>query len=802
MRTVAFIIVLFLSIAAQAEESVKLTDGARVSLGKGRVKLHVGGKVTWSLALPEATPDGAATLKKYDLGDEREAVHARVTIGKGKSTEAVLLRKGQENSLKPVWKEITGLKGDIGEKLSKQVRFDDLNGDGLPDIAIGLVLESVRLCGIEKLPLLFRKVFDPKTEKFRSVLARRPMLGKAFNIDGSNDPGDGPTVPLIRQALPSSVSRAAGDRGEPMLLAPPAVIADDNPATAWIPIPGNGAGEFASLEMLVQVYGLTRVGIRSLPANAPKGKYDRPRSLFLVTESNLYRLEFPADPLAQPDRITWFDLPQAEQTSCLSIVVETSYAPSPGRPMSIAEVVVLTEADGPEGLARLARDLTDSHLRRQAAMLLERAGKEAVPAIRKVWDDLDWQGRQRAVNVIARADPAAGADLLAESAINGDPALLKGALRGLHAAGDAAVPPLTRFLESTVESRFVTAVELLASLDMKSALDALVAVVGKGGRDRRALLRKRIGFAARRTSVQIEGIWAHITRAHEKNENERLLDLLRAAVGLPGLSARLSDLTGGLLDQIEEFADRYRLLDVMGRLECDASFTHLEAAATDPDHVIRTVAVTGLGRCADDSEDRRRLVTQALEDDAPEVRLAALGAIEKTGEAAAAARKLATLTQTDPWPGVRALSAQTARKLPPELAVPILEQAAVDRSSRVRAAAIEAAARIPGDRIDRIIIARLEDKDEQPGLKRLAAGTAGARCLESALDALFEVLKNGAEPLADEKDVSAAMAAAKAIGAVGGENAKKLLEKAKRRSNPATDRAIDAALATLGKPCN
>ncbi|MCP4674942.1 MAG: HEAT repeat domain-containing protein [Deltaproteobacteria bacterium] len=802
MRTIAFIVVLFLSIAARAEESVKLIDGARVSLKKGRVKLHMDGKVTWSFTLPKATPDGAASLKKYDLGDERTAVHARVVIGKSKSTEAVFLRKGHEKSFKPVWKEITGLKGDIGERLGKQVRFDDLNGDGLPDIATGLVLESVHLCGIKELPLLFRKVFDPKTEKFRSVLARRPSLDKAVNIDGSNDPGDGPTVPLIRQAQPSSASRAAGDRGEPLLLAPPAVIADDNPATAWIPIPGNGAGEFASLEMLVQVYGLTRIGIRSLPAGVRPEKYDRPRSLLLVTENNVYRLEFPADPLLQPDRTTWFDLPKAEQTSCLSIVVEKSYAPSPRRPMSIAEVVVLTEADGPEGLTRLARDLSDSHLRRQAAMLLERAGEEAVPAIRNVWGSLDWQGRQRAVNVIARAGPEAGADLLAEAAINGDPALLKGALMGLHAAGDAAVPPLTRFLESTVESRFETAVEMLASLDMKSALDALVAVVGKGGRDRRALLRKRIGFAARRTSVQGEGIWSHITRAQEKDENERLLDLLRAAVGLPGLAQRLAELVGGLLDQVEEFADRYRLLDVMGRLECDASLAHLEAAAADPDHIIRTVAVTGLGRCADESEERRRLITQALEDDAPQVRLAALGAIEKTDEAAAAAEKLGMLAEVDPWPGVRALSVQTARKLPVELAVPILEQTAVDRSSRVRAAAIEAAARVPGDRVDRIIIARLEDKNEQPGLKKLAAGTAGARCQESALGALFEVLKTGAEPLADEKNVSAAVAAAKAIGAVGGENAKKLLEKAKRRSNPATDRAIDAALAALGKPCN
>jgi hypothetical protein len=39
------------------------------------------------------------------------------------------------------------------------------------------------------------------------------------------------------------------------------------------------------------------------------------------------------------------------------------------------------------------------------------------------------------------------------------------------------------------------------------------------------------------------------------------------------------------------------------------------------------------------------------------------------------------------------------------------------------------------------------------------------------------------------------------MGAIGGKQAEELLMEAKKRSNPATDRAIRAALRDLGEPC-
>ena len=76
------------------------------------------------------------------------------------------------------------------------------------------------------------------------------------------------------------------------------------------------------------------------------------------------------------------------------------------------------------------------------------------------------------------------------------------------------------------------------------------------------------------------------------------------------------------------------------------------------------------------------------------------------------------------------------------------------------------------------------------------------RPMRTALPLLFEILKKGSEPLAVQEDVQAAVVAANAMGAIGGEEAKSLLTKAKRRTNMHTKRAIDSALANPGERCN
>ena len=71
----------------------------------------------------------------------------------------------------------------------------------------------------------------------------------------------------------------------------------------------------------------------------------------------------------------------------------------------------------------------------------------------------------------------------------------------------------------------------------------------------------------------------------------------------------------------------------------------------------------------------------------------------------------------------------------------------------------------------------------------------------ATVDLLFQLLQVGAEPLASKAERNAAVAAARALGAVGSPRARKHLEKARTRSNPTTDKAIDESLATFGHHC-
>jgi HEAT repeat protein len=239
----------------------------------------------------------------------------------------------------------------------------------------------------------------------------------------------------------------------------------------------------------------------------------------------------------------------------------------------------------------------------------------------------------------------------------------------------------------------------------------------------------------------------------------------------------------------------------MGGLGCNAPFKYLESAAKDDDRHIRTMAVKGLGACQDENPARQSLLREALEDKEPEVRLVTLRVMLSNGISNIASDRIGALATSDPWPDVRARSVANTRHFNSKLAADILTKTQDDPSGKVRTATVEAAIPIPGKRIDQIIEARLSDTNEKARTKKIAAFAAGIRCQKTALPLLFEVLKKGAEPLAAERDISVAEAAAKAMGAIGTEEALELLKKARRRSNPATDKAIDTAIGAAPGRC-
>ncbi len=794
--TVFFFLVFCCSAAAAGDSPsrrVDLGNGAVAVLEDGELSVERDGRRPERISL-EVESGLDPRLESVELSEGRVALHAAVTDAKGGRVELVAVREAG-GGLASVWRGRSDLSGDMGERSAEAVRFQDLDGDGVPEIAVGTVLESVRLCGAERLPLLFRRVWDPGSRKLRPVAARRPALGEPREVTGSLDSGREPTEPKIPVLVPASVSRSAGDRGDPLLLPRPGAAVDGDPATAWVPGRGNRAGEFATFELRGGPRRIVRLGVRAAPRGEPRRRYDSPRSLLLSTGEEVLRLVFPGEAARGEEPTVWFDLPEPKESGCLSLVIEETRDPRPKKLTAISELVAITDIDRPGGLERLAAELDEDRGGEQAAELLRTLGAEALAPLRSVWKDLGASGRRRAVGVLAEADAAGAADLLVEAAIDSSDPVRRAARKGVELAGDAAVPHLAELLDG---DRFERAAELLYELGSPAALDALCEAAGGGGRERRGEIRSLAARLAADAEDLAELLWDRIELARESKETERLLDLLRAGARVPGLAERAAGMAAELLGSAESFADRWRLLSALADSGAPAALDPLLDEIDAGDRHLRAAAARGLGRQAREERVDAAL-REALSDEAPEVRVAAAEALLLSGRGERVAPELARLASDDPWPQVRLAVVSRAGRLPRETATAVLAAAVADESESVRLTALEISPSIAGDEIERAIAARLGDEEERFRVRTAAARAAGVLCLESAAPSLFEVLKLGAEPLAGPRAVTAARAAARALGRIGGRRAEEMLREARSRSNPAIERAIDAALEAPGR---
>jgi HEAT repeat protein len=791
-----------------AADRVEAVPGVELLFEQGAVIAARDGKEIWRRAIAAADPAGVARLEAHPLAGERVAVHAAIAAPGG-TVEAVVEVGSGARSFRLVWEGRTDPRGDPGERTATKVAFQDLTGDGLSEIVVGIVVESVRLCGVDEPPLLFRRVWDPAAGRLRPVTAGQPGLRSASVID---IPGvveaDAAAKPLFPVLVPAGASSSAGDRGDPLLLVPPGALVDGDPATAWIPGSGNGAGEFASFSVAAANRGLTRLGLRLLPEGRKGPGHGRPASLLLAAEDRVHRLVPPPN-AGRGGEVIRFDLPEPLRTTCLSLVVEAVEGRA-GRPPALAELVAFTEVDGPGGLLRLSRELDDGAGGDAAAALLPKAGAAALGAVEEVWPGLSSAGRRRAVRVVVElviaarnAEPAAlerSAALLVEAALGGDEAAASAAAAGLDRLGEAAVAPLAAALGGADEARFARAARLLADLEHEGGLVALADAAGTGGKARRKLLRGVLAAAASRTG-RAGLLIDRLEKARDQGGRELLIDLARAAARVAAADARLADVALPAYDTVVGFADRYRLLEVVASLRDVRALPRLLAAAGDEDHLIRAAAISGLALHGD-NEDARAAVRRALSDGAPEVRIAALEALARFPGAGDAAAGIADLAGGDPWPRVRIAAVSLAPLLPEEAASAVVAGAVGDGFPVVREAGLTVAARFGGSSaVDAAVLGLLENGREETVLRGRAARVAGRRCQIPAVGGLRSILVRGAEPLAPPEWVEAAKAAAKALGAIGGKEARTALEEVRRRSNPAVARAIDEALGRFGSGC-
>ncbi len=803
MRFVPLIILLSIPALSVAEKSVEPMAGRKITLRSGTVLMTEGAKQTFSKQIAtEVGADSKEALEAISLSDGAYAVHASAEDKSGSVFEGVFLLRPGQKGLDLIWSGKTSLKGDPGERSADAVRFEDLTSDNIPEIVLGKVSEAHRLCGHAELPLLFRQVYDFKARKFRPVLAKRLGLNPTADLEGVVSDGSAVT-PLIDQISAESASRSAGDKGDLLFLSKPSSASDKDPSTVWTPGIGNGAGEMATFHVASDVYGVTRVGILPLPTGAgAKTQYDRPKTLILSTEKEVYRLVLKEDPAVAPGSWVWFQLPGPSLTSCLSLVVESTFAPGPKSPFGLAEIDLVSEVDEPNGLARLAADLNAPKLRRQAAMLLKKANERAYEPVREVWKKLDSFGKRLAVEVLGETAAKMSVDLLAEAALDADELIREAALTGLRRVPDQAASALQKYLSSKDDAVFSAALEALVMLGTESAVDAMVSRLGLTDRARREVLIHAVLKSMKDTPENAEAMWAHVADAESKNEQGRMAPLLLAAAEYESLKDRVFEKTAALYDAASSFSDRYLLLRVLGKVACKKPQDRFIAASRDKDAQIRALAVQGIGACRD-GQVNEEILTKGIKDPEPPVRLAALSALAqgRPMEFTGAVDAVSSIAHNDPWPVVRAHAVRLATLFPRDKVVPFLRDASRDSSPDVREVAISFVTQYFDKDADAVIEERLTSANETEKIKTVAAVAAGRRCQTSAVPALAALLRTGAEPLADPNAVEAAIAAARALGDIGTTEAVSMLKKIRERSNPSTDLAIDAALKNPGAAC-
>jgi hypothetical protein len=780
-----------------AEREVRFPDG-RAFFDRGSLRLEVGGAETWARPVPDAPASAAVEMSSFALAGGAVALDVRF-LGAGgvEEFEVVAVREGGGKALRILWSGAVAAAGDPGERSRTDVRFEDLTGDGAPEILLGTEFDPVRVCGRAEPPLLFRQAYDPGAKRFRQILARRPGLAPTADLTGAVGPAD--ERPIVAVAAAASASRSMGDRGDTLMLTPPFAIVDGDLATVWSPGLGASAGEFATLSVAAEQYGVVRIGIVVPPAGG-KPAWAQPRSLLLVTPTEVYRLRFPDVEGAAPVAV-WFDLPEPVRTPCLTLVAEEAVGARERVPLAMSEVVVLTELDREGGLERLVRDLDVVASGEKATSLLRRAGAAALAPLRAGWPKLGEVGRRRAIRTVADTAAAAGADLLADAAVGSDDIAAAAAGEGLSRAPDEGAAALGRFLSSADERRFAAAVEALGALRVPLSVELLIGAAGKGGRARRALVRTELARLAGGGAALGARLGAVLDAVAAKPDRELLLDLLRAASAAGVAPDRTAAIAVSIYESAERFEDRYRALEVVAARGSDAALPILVAAAKDADPKVRSLSVAGLAAFAGKDPAAAAALRAAVEDPEVPVRLAALGGLRGAGVPREAEQRLVAAAGADPWPAVRAAIAGIAADVSAGSAVEILSRALRDAAPTVRIAGLAAAPGVEGEAIDRLVLDRLSAAKEEPRVRAAAARAARARCQSSAVQPLYEVLRKGAEPLAEMRDVDAAVAAAGALGAIGGAEAEELLRRARQRSNPSTDAAIDGALLRLGEEC-
>jgi hypothetical protein len=765
-EAVAVVLIAFITFAprnAPAATKMALPSGGglgplnvTVDLASGSVSAN-GLNVPIGLQHDLLPPAAEVVIEDVPIGQGKHVAHVRIPEkdagSDGPAWEAILAAGRSE----PIFAGRTGLvTGDPGERRGSAVQI--VPKGGVDVVVIGDLREEVNICGRTD-TLLEPRGLDANL-KLRNATFQRLSPQQIAEADqlSAIDKGhvlDAPLAQLLRATHSSVGPDSVGNE-----------LADSNPATMWTEQrPSTGYGEFVLMAAPKDV-PISRMEFVVTPPN-PSSSAASPTNFYLVTSSQTFVVDMPADGYKKPGQAYAIDFPTPIQTSCLALVLGDAYARGlPNPDVGVAELVAYSEFDQPgASLADVAKQLSGN--RGEAAKaLLQRAGPAALAAVEGVYDKLDEQGKARAIDVAAshpRCEEAAPLFAQGLCEPHGQ-ASRKSRLRleGCKGAG----PALEKKLREDATARACIA-PTLAGIEHDKALVPLADVMAstpEEDHDTRQVLRAAFSQALDPAEASATALGALLSDPHRSLDAK--LEMLRAAGSrVTTVPAESESALGALLQGEPPMRLRYLTLGPLAELAHAGDHAAAErigaTLAHDRDWPVRWLAA----KLAAGLAEAQAALLAAARDPEPRVREEALGALATTfvpGSDAAARAGL-----EDGWSFVREQSVRVLEKAPPSGAVDdALAMALKDSSVRVRAGALTALATRRATSKREAIRARLDDKSEGAEVRAQAARALGAVCDASAIDRLTELAHGLGVPGQTEDEQLVALGALQGLAAL------------------------------------
>lgn len=749
-----------------------------------------------------------ATVENVKLVGGKHVVRVATDGSKGPSFFAYIAAPQAGKGEVPIvlWSGFVGQPmGEHGEERSAVVREDKL-GDGTR-VIIGELRNDVTICG--RPAIVAAREIDPATltlkrgASVQSLSESERTSAVKLTAKLVTDAKPAPLVSLLRaQTASSAIGKAVG------------TLTDGDLETVWAENKsGIGIGEFAVMSSSTDVpFSSLEIAVRP-PTNNPAGAA-APKKFYLATTDKLFEVNLPEDGWKKAGTRYEISLPSELTTSCLSLVIDSAYAPATAdtAQVTVAEVIARTSLDdkSPEALV----EMLSGDRGKAALALLERAGKSGAEAAMKAYDKLDEVGQRRAESVIDASACTVHAPfyvrIMGEKLANigpkraqreANPALTHATDR-VRRCGRASAPALAELIKKGSPAVKIAAAAEVSLIAPAESIPVLIDELATSDLLTRAEMRKSLAMASRN-----ERSWPILATELERERFSTRTDIVKIDI-LRSLGSRIGNVSGAreafvaLWSPEAPFRTKYLLLAPAAELartgDERAQALLLAALRTDVDPHIRTHAAQVSARVP----ALQSSLVDAVDDPEVRVREAAVEALGTTEKGATPVPPSALLVAAferrltkDPFTFVRVRAAESLGQLP---ATPVSDEvlaiALKDKMPDVRARAVDGLA-LHRAKNQLPALRQISDSDEEvPEVRSRAILALGVLCDASRVDAWTKLSLLSVHGISDgERLIGAA-----AIAALGDVKPKDLAKRLAPLLDPKAPRNVrEAAKAAL-----